>query len=211
MPKCVALHDRRLEGGVPDRPNLTIIDTDEHTSIQKAFVQINAVARSGKIHTLFVLCHGYTGVEVDARNLSDDEAGSWGLELGREDVDLSNVSNWKAIADAVENIVVYSCSAADTEPGWEGSEADGRRLMGSLALYTGASVYAADQCQEYDTFRDLKNGCFEFGEWEGTLWCFLPDGGPAKPVLEAPIEFDDFMNGICLTPEHEEAVVSQCR
>jgi len=211
MPKCVALHDRRLEGGVPNRPNLTIINTDEHSCIQKAFVEINAVARSGKIHTLFVLCHGYTGVEVDALNRSDDDAGSWGLELGKDDLDLSSVSNWKAIADAAENIVVYSCSAADTQPGFEGTWADGFRLMATLALYTGATVFAADQSQEYETFKDLKNGCFEFGEWEGTLWQFPPDASPPKAVLEAPIEFDDFMNGICKTPTHEEEAASQCR
>jgi hypothetical protein len=211
MPRCVALHDRRLEGGVPNRPNLTIINTDGHTCIQKAFVAINAVARSGKIHTLFVLCHGYTGLEVDALNRSDDDAGSGELELGKDDLNLSNVSSWKAIADAAENIVVYSCSAADTQPGFEGTSNDGRRLMGTLALYTGATVFAADQPQDYDTFKDLKNGCFEFGQWEGTLWQFLTDGSPPKAVLEAPIEFDDFMNGVRVTPACEQETVSQCR
>jgi hypothetical protein len=193
MATYVALHDRRLEGGVPNRPHLGIINTNETTGLHSAFAQINALARWGKINTLFILCHGYAGQNDKAQVCMD--VGGMGLELGKEDVVHSNVNLWTAIKGKVDNIVVYACGAGDTQPGNEGTEADGKYLMGALAIHTNAAVYAADRIQWYDTHNGLKDGRFDFGDWEGHLWAFSPNGSGAIPVQGAPVEFDDVMSG----------------
>lgn len=194
MSAYIALRDRRLSGGVPARSGLYIINTDGSTSLRRAFATINAAARnSGKIRAMFILCHGFAGSNVRAQVSMD--AGGMGLQLGSENVFHRNVSMWTAIQDKVENIIVYSCAAANTEPGNAGTTSDGRYLMGALAIHTNAHVYAADRIQWYNTYNDLSNGRFEFGEWEGQLFHFPPSGEPPTIVAAPPVEFSDVMSG----------------
>ena len=194
MNRYLALRDRRLEGGVPARPRLGIINTDEHTPLAEAFARIRGYVRLGRIHTLYILCHGYAGENPRGRVSMD--AGGMGLQLGREDVTHANVGQWSAIKGGVANIVVHSCAAADTQPGNQGSVADGRYLMGALAIHTGADVYAADIIQWYHNYKDnLKRGRFEFGEWEGNLWHFPPNGAGGGIVPYAPVELADVFAG----------------
>jgi homoaconitase/3-isopropylmalate dehydratase large subunit len=80
--RYLALRDRRLEGGVPARPAMVIVNTDEHTSLTAAFRAIASAARGGKIDTMFILCHGFAGENTSA-GVSID-AGGMGLELGRQ-------------------------------------------------------------------------------------------------------------------------------
>lgn len=193
MAKYFALRDKRLEGGVPARANLSIFNTTESTPLANAFASIRGVASGGKIHSVFVLCHGYAGSNDNAGVSMD--AGGMGLELGREGVFHTNVAMWSAIANKVDNIVVYSCAAGDTQPGNEGTTADGRYLMGALAIHTNANVYAADRIQWYGTHNNLSNGRYDFGAWEGTLFKFPPNGNPPTIVTHPPVEFTHVMNG----------------
>jgi hypothetical protein len=80
--KYMAIHDRRLRGGVPARPHLAIQNTDASTPLRTVFNHINHYAASAKIHSLFILCHGYAGANKRL-NISLD-AGGMGLQLGRE-------------------------------------------------------------------------------------------------------------------------------
>lgn len=194
MATYVALRDRRLAGGVPARTNLHVVNTNGSTPLGQAFAAINSAARSGgKVRALFILCHGYAGSNPRGRVCMD--AGGMGLQLGREDVLHENVVMWTAIKNRVDDIVIYSCAAGNTEHGNEGTRADGRYLMGALAIHTNANVYAADRIQWYGTYNDLANGRFEFGEWEGQLLHFPPTGGSAQVVPFAPVEFSDVMSG----------------
>ncbi len=193
MAKFLALHDRRLSGGVPARADLAIVNTDASHSLASAFSRIRAAARSGKLRTMFILCHGYAGSNPSLQVSMD--AGGMGLQLGREGVFVTNVATWTAITNATESIVVYSCAAADTQRGNEATTADGRYLMGALAIHTNATVYAADRIQWYSTYKGLANGRFEWGSWEGRLWQFPPDGSAPVPVPFAPVEFSDVMAG----------------
>jgi hypothetical protein len=193
MATYLALRDRRLEGGVPYRSHLAIVNTDASTPLNQAFTKIRAAGGRSKIHSMFILCHGYAGANARARVSCD--AGGMGLQLGREGMLHGNVARWTSIVDKVENIVVYSCAAADTQPGNEGTTADGRYLMGALAIHTNANVFAADRIQWYHTLRGLSNGRFEFGDWEGQLMHFPPDGSTPTPVTAPPVEFADVMAG----------------
>jgi hypothetical protein len=194
MTRYIALRDRRLEGGVPARAGLTIVNATASTPLSSLFGQINgALGARGRFHSMFILCHGYAG--RNARQRVSMDAGGEGLQIGAEGVLHTNVSRWTAIAGKVDNIVVYSCAAGNTERGNEGTTADGRYLMGALAIHTGATVYAADRIQWYGTYNDLANGRYEFGEWEGNLWQFPPNGNPPTIVAGAPVEFADVMGG----------------
>lgn len=193
MGKYVALRDRRLMGGVPARPRLSIINTDGSTALSQAFNSVRAVAHTGRVDSLFILCHGYAG--ENTRGQVSADAGGMGLQLGREGVMHKNVTMWSALKNRVTNIVVYACAAADTQPGNEGSTADGRYLMGALAIQTGAHVFAADRIQWYSTYNGANNGRYDFGAWEGQLLYFPPTGAQAIPVAGAPVELADVMSG----------------
>jgi len=178
MARHVILHDRRLQGSAPIGRTLTTIQLDKSRSLFATFPIISTLGRLDGAQRFFILCHGYAGTNQRAGLCAD--MGGMGLELGREGVMHSNVARWSAIRGAVSTIVVYSCGAADTQPENVGTTADGKYLMGALALHTQATVYAADRIQWYTTGLS-SNGPFNFGSWEGTLWKFEPSGtfGPA--------------------------------
>ena len=194
MANYIALRDRRLVGGVPARGGLSIINTSAHTPLSSVFGQIRGAATAaGGVHSLFILCHGFAG--RNARAAMSMDAGGEGLQLGAENVVHGNVAMWSAIAGKVSNIVVYSCGAANTERGNEGSTADGRYLMGALGIHANAVGYADDRIQWYHRYHNLSNGRYEFGEWKGNLWQFPPNGNPPAIVNQAPVEFADVMGG----------------
>jgi hypothetical protein len=188
----LALRDRRLQGGVPARPRLHIVNTTDTTPLRRAFREINN-AGAGKLHTMFILCHGYSGQDQNGGSCGD--FGGEGLELGRENMLHDNVQDWTAIKDKVSNIVVYSCAAANTEAHNVGTTADGQYLMGALAIYTNAVVYAATRIQWYRRHNGLPNGRYDFGRWEGQLLKFKPSGDHPRAVRRAPIELNDVFGG----------------
>lgn len=160
-------------------------NTDGSTPLNNAFSRVNTAVQlnGGKLHTIFILCHGYAGSNNNAQVSMD--AGGMGLQLGREDVTHGNVSIWETIKNKTDNIVVYSCAAANTEAGNEGSAADGRYLMGALAIHTNAHVYAADRIQWYQPSN------YDFGNWEGHLYHFPPSGEPGSRATRPPKELKD--------------------
>ena len=172
MTNYFIFRDMRLKGNLPFTASVAISSQlDGATPLSTAFSRLALNARtSGKIKTLFILCHGLG----DGPSLNDLWwYGGQGLQLGQEGLNSANVGNWAAIKDMVENIVVYACGAA-----YSGQAAisdpnktsDGRGLMSSLAKQTNAIVYAADRIQYY--YPDD----FNFGKWEGTVSAFFPVG-----------------------------------
>lgn len=189
MSNYIALKDARLEGEVATNAHLHLVRTKASVSLMNAFAQINSIAsRVGAIRALFILCHGYAGTNNSAGVCMD--AGGMGLQLGRENVLHNTVSIWTAIQNKVENIIVYSCAAANTESGNEGTWSDGRYLMGALAIHTNADVYAADRIQWYS--RSAGN-IYNFGRWEGQLLHFPPSGTSSNRVSAPPVELSDLM------------------
>jgi hypothetical protein len=195
MARYVALHDRRLNGAVPRRRHLRVVHTNATTALVNAFREIRAEASIEQVRSLFILCHGYAGIDRRARMSMD--AGGMGLQLGQENVTQQNVSMWRSIRGIVRNIVIYACAAANTEPDNVGTDADGRYLMGSLALHTGADVYAADSIQWYDP-RGGRTGLIDFGGWEGRLLRFTPDGAAPTQKAKAPVELSKVLSGAAI-------------
>jgi hypothetical protein len=145
----VILYDGRLQGSAPIGRGVTTIHLDKTRSVFSAFPFISTLARLDDAQGLYILCHGYA--RTNQRGQICGDMGGMGLELGSEGVLHSNVARWSVIRGAVSTIVVYSCGAADTQPENTGTTADGKYLMGALALQTQATVYAADRIQWYTT------------------------------------------------------------
>jgi hypothetical protein len=199
--KYVMIHDRRVPGGIPARPDLGIINTDEMTRLRFVFARIHRFAHRAPIDTLFILAHGKGG--MNAKPAQDDvhsymrpggvclDAGGMGVKLGAEGIRHYNVEMWRAIRGAVRNIVLFSCAAADTQPGNVGTLADGQYLMGALAIHTGATVFAANRIQYYSRWHGLAHGRFNHSAWSGILYKFSPVNGAGTPARDnkAPVEF----------------------
>jgi hypothetical protein len=183
MPNYLIVRDKRLVGKLVTR--CPVINVDSTTPLSSLLSKIKISAHHKSIDALFILCHGYAGTNNKAQVCMD--AGGMGLQLGAENLLHTNVSRWQAIAGICKNIVVYSCAAANTESGNEGSTADGKYLMGALAIYADTNVYAADRIQWYDP------KTMDFGEWEGNLWAFTPSGIPASMTPAAPVEIGEVM------------------
>jgi hypothetical protein len=179
MGNFLILRDERLGGKLAAGCDVWTIS--KSTTLSSILSSIKGAAgTNGHFESLFILCHGFAG--INARRGVCMDAGGMGLQLGSEGVLHSNITRWKAIAGKSTNIVVYACAAANTEPGNEGSTADGKWLMGALAKHTGATVYAADRIQWYDP------SSMDFGDWEGNVWQFPSTGLPPTIVSGAPTE-----------------------
>jgi hypothetical protein len=179
MSNFLILRDERLGGKLVAACDVWTIRRS--MTLSSILSSIKATAQThGRLDSLFVLCHGFAGINIRRKVCMD--AGGMGLQLGSECVLHSNVQRWTAISGTCANIVVYACAAANTEPGNEGSTADGKYLMGALAVHTKASVYAADRIQWYDPSN------MDFADWEGNLWQFQPSGVPPTIVPCAPTE-----------------------
>jgi hypothetical protein len=73
--------------------------------------------------------------------------------------------------------------------------ADGKYLMGALALCTNADVYAANKIQWYGTHSGMRNGAFNFDVWEGILYKFSAATGIGEMTDSVPVEFTEVLNG----------------
>lgn len=189
MFQYLILREERLVGSLPFFTNILITcQVNSSTSTSSIFSQVNTAAslnRGNKLHSIFILCHGYAGTNERGRMSMD--AGGMGLQLGKDDLTHSNVGLWEAIKNKTENIVVYSCAAANTERGNEFTSADGKYLMGALAIHTNANVYAADRIQWYGP----RN--YNFGAWEGNLFLFPRTGGSPTRASRPPKELSEII------------------
>ncbi|MEE4295947.1 MAG: hypothetical protein V2J20_04940 [Wenzhouxiangella sp.] len=194
MSEYAVLRDDRLAGSLPGSftrwwHDLNVIGMDSTTRLRTAFRRLNALRREhGKLHTIFVLCHGFAGASENLQMSGD--FGGQGLQLGFETVLHSNVSMWSEVRDVASNMVIYACAASNTEAGNGFTKEDGRYLMGALAIHTNSFVYAGDRIQWYNPAN------FDFGTWEGQLFKFPPSGQEPTPVTRPPVEFRQLISVI---------------
>ncbi|MEZ5424770.1 MAG: hypothetical protein R2747_00775 [Pyrinomonadaceae bacterium] len=174
--KNVIFRDLRLDGNFSALKRITsnIFELSEAISLHFAFTFLQGIAagNGGKIKNLSIMCHGYG--RKNPRKVLGAEVSLWdgglGLQLGTEGLLEETVAIWAEIKNKVENIIVYSCGAADIQPGSGDGEGNGEALMKKLARETNANVFAADELQRYY----LKG--IDFSKWEGNLLCFTPSG-----------------------------------
>lgn len=189
----VVLLDFRLVGMV-SRDVGEVMQVSVRTPIKTAFERVAARARErGGLDDLLVCCHGFESVIEDYDGQVSFVSGGFGLELCAENLTLANVgvtAALKAPAALVRRIVVFSCAAADTHRASKRVGGDGKRLMGEIALTTGARVVASTASQLYKSIPSLAQALFDagsrndwridFGDWEGDVFEFSPDDGQGR-------------------------------
>lgn len=186
------LHDKRVRVQIPSTPHLTVLHTQKGAPLHPLLLRVAEAGRATPLNTLFIVAHGVeTSWNFEDAVCSPTISGGRGIALG-EGVRHTNVANWSILANRVKHIVVYSCSAADTGKGNEGTDADGFYLMGALAIHTNAYVYASQSVQIYTLHR---GGLLHLGKWEGELLRFPPTGAPPQTVRQAPHELDMVLAG----------------
>ncbi|WP_424810952.1 hypothetical protein [Roseococcus sp. YIM B11640] len=180
MPSMV-IHDRRLSGQTPAYYNF-VMQVNDKTSIHHIVEVVARRARQvRKLDRLHILCHGYEGHSDLGSGMTIPTAhGGFGLQLGREGLNLFNyglTSRWKGLVD---EIVVFACAPAETYQGNIGTRADGRRFCGYLALTTGARVIAGQDTQYYND----TSGPIDFGAWEGPVFEFSDTNPEGSRILD---------------------------
>jgi hypothetical protein len=176
MPSMI-IHDSRLHGKTPTRYNY-VMQIDEHTTLRHIIGTVAHYGHMQKLSPLHILCHGYeANWDLRGQLCMPTAHGGFGLQLGRDNLSLFNVTQTTAWKGLVDVIVVFACAPADTGPGNVGTYADGKRFMGELALWTGSRVIAARDTQIYNDASGRTT--IDFGAWEGPVYEFSsanPDG-----------------------------------
>jgi hypothetical protein len=191
----LVLLDFRLVGMVSSDVG-EVLQVSVRTPIREAFDKVAERARKlGGLDDLLVCCHGFESVIEDFDGQVSFVSGGFGLELCAESLTLANVgvtTVLKGPPPLVKRIVVFSCAAADTHRASRRVGGDGKRLMGEIALSTGARVVASTASQLYRAIPSLAQTLFDagskndwridFGEWEGDVFEFSPDDGQGRKL-----------------------------
>ena len=164
----MVVHDRRLAGGTP-RYYSFVLQVGANRPIREI---VDVVARRARerrrLRRLHILCHGFeANWNLSQQMCMPSAHGGFGLQLGREGLNLFNVSLTRAWNGLVDVIVLFACAPADTADYNRGTWGDGRRFAGELALISGARVIAARDTQRY-----FPTGIIDFGDWEGPVFEF---------------------------------------
>lgn len=165
----MVVHDRRLKGVTPAYYNF-VMQVNQHISTNH-IVQVVAkrAKEKGRLKRLHILCHGYESHDIeDLQQCVIDARGGFGLQLGKDNLDLGNYGLTAAWKGLVDEIVLFACAVADSPN--SGKDGDGRRLCGYIALLTGARVIAARDTQYYYHASDAKP--IDFEKWEGPVYEF---------------------------------------
>ncbi len=206
MAKRLVLLDFRLVGTISSDVG-KVIQVSARTPVKEVFEKAAAHARSvGGVDDLLICCHGFeANGPVAGADVSIQTHGGLGLEIGTENLDFKTVgvtTVLKGPPPLAKRIVVFSCGAAQTHPQLKNRHGDGMRLMGEMALNTGARVVASNETQIYTHFETLKHFFFgagtanddriDFGDWEGDVFEFSPDDGIGRKLKPAQHPHFDF-------------------
>lgn len=194
MPKRMLVHDRRLHGNAPAiAQNTYVVDKNTSTSHIVGWVGQYARSQSG-LDELIIMCHGYVShVDNLGRQSTIDASGSTGLQLGADDLTLSNVGLTSRWNGHIRKVYLYACGVAAGNSA-SNPAFDGRRFCGEMALHSGAKVYASNLIQWYHRNRtgwqriwgSNAAGTINFGAWEGQVFCYSPTDGRGRPVRLGP-------------------------
>jgi hypothetical protein len=183
------------KGGDPNRRLLV----DGNKPLAQFFEEVKSRMQNRKLGVLSLLAHGYGEWEYSDKTLKKTKQihGGFGMEFCKEGITLDTVDSFKALKGLFKDqeigiIKLMGCAmAAESQfriyPNGPVKEGFGRKLCSKLANVTGVSVMASDALQSVNidrnerTYRwgsDIRTikACAKFGDWEGNVWIFRPDG-----------------------------------
>ena len=107
----VMLCDERI-GTTPQWDGMSGFTVSPDDPIERILSWVAACYRSnGQMEELGVQGHGYVQMYADGIGY-----GGHGVQFGKDDIYLRNVSKWRAIRGMAKWIIVYACNAADVDP-----------------------------------------------------------------------------------------------
>lgn len=182
------VHDIRLQGSTPLNYNY-VMRVSEHYSIDTVIATVAMYGAHRPLDVLHIFCHGYEADWDLGHQMSTGiEVGGFGLELCREGLSLHNASKTSRWKGKVNKVVIFSCAAAATGVGNIGTEADGKRFMGEIALWSGAEVVGSTSTQYFHRVRASYSGkrtvdnTIDFGAWEQPVFSFTPQEPNGRPI-----------------------------
>lgn len=200
------LTDKRIEwrcewtrGGDPNRRILV----DGATPLDSFLQTVKARVGNNKIGVLSILAHGFGeyAYKDSEKKVKGTLHAGFGIEFGSDNIVMATVERFKALkglfSSAGVGIKLLGCGAAAqyrfpvTPSRMEYKQGFGKDLCKKLAEITGASVMASDALQQVEidespkTYRwggDIQTitSCARFGNWEGQVWVFSPNGNVEK-------------------------------
>jgi hypothetical protein len=185
-------------GGDPNRR----VRVDGSTPLDAFLQTIKSRIDQRKIGVLSILAHGFGEYEYTDATKKKRKAihPGFGIQFGSDNILPATVERFKALnglfAGTGVGIKLMGCGAAAQyrfreAPNGSYKTGFGKDLCKKLAATIGASVMASEALQEVQidenprTYRwgnDIQTipACASFGDWEGQVWIFSPDGGLAK-------------------------------
>lgn len=168
-----------------------------NSTMKEIVAKIASAAGRNPIARLTLMCHGFGMMAYGDINSDTGEGlslprggsklvcriyGGYGLELGKESLNLVTVYDWSSLKGKFTPnglIVVYGCAAADigptyTDPNGKMLTGDGPALMKGLSAATGVSVVAAVHLQ--NLVQNWYLGTVDRGPFIGPTYLFRPDG-----------------------------------
>jgi hypothetical protein len=184
MSGTMLVHDTRLEGVSPSQLAPNTFRVNDTNLIRNAMNWVAHYARSqGGLSRLLIMCHGFESAVSSSRLQATVPAEGFGLCLCLEGLTLRNVSEAHVLNGLIEEITLYACGPANTHQDAVNTAGDGRRFCGELAAHTNAYVIASDTTQVYSRSQTCnffglycREEPLDFGEWEGQVYRFSPDG-----------------------------------
>jgi len=169
-------------------PKPTDIIVGSASRLSTVMDQIVRAVGSNKLRILSICCHGFEAIVSDERAAMSYQGGGFGLELGADNLTWETVSAFSALNGKFTSngiLEVYSCAAAQDSSDGYGFTGNGRLLMRELAGHSGATVRASDATQQYtagvvDIWVASWYEGVDFGDWEGNVWLFHPDGSRTR-------------------------------
>lgn len=180
------LHDTRLDGMATVQTGM-VFRVNGSSTLPTALGRIvtTAGAGTGRISALWVMAHGLEGGVHDGIVGESTYALGFGLQLCREGLNFTTVPHMQSLRGLFDQIVLYSCGPANTREGFRNTAADGDRFCREIAGWTETPVIASDTTQIYHMRGERK--IIDFGQWEGTVYCYGPDGSRTR-VTPGPHE-----------------------
>jgi len=168
----VILHDTRLDG-VPEPGLGRVVTVSASTALASGLRQATAAAdRSGT--ELAIACHGYMTHNYDGMSNLRLRGGQ-GLQLCKESLRVSNIQAVRILSGHFSKIWLMACGPAGTlvHPS--------RPFCREFAHYANTTVIASDTAQLYhpgthDALARISRRVLRFGNWEGNVFQFTPDG-----------------------------------
>lgn len=175
--------DRLIPASAPNAtpPNLAdnTYRVNAAVALANAFTWVRDYANGqpGKRLGVFnILCHGLYQWEENNQLQMSTVVGGFGLQLGRENLTLNTLPTIvPLVRGKFTNVIIYACGAASAQ---SNSPVNGRTFCRELAGQLDCVVYAADRMQVY-SFNPGTTNPLDFGDWEGNITRFTPDGNSA--------------------------------